>query len=114
MGLFFWRKESRTPNETPTETLPASSSSASVIRDSGAALASAASQRQQEPAGNTSTDENGAMEIPRATDVAIFEFGTADLFTLAGFCPISSSIQPCRWQVIPTSDPEAPQFRIAF
>ncbi|KAK3016766.1 hypothetical protein RJ639_006439 [Escallonia herrerae] len=64
---------------------------------------------------------NGAVEVPRDSplaDVTVFEFGsvaaTADKVTLAGYCPVSEDLQPCRWEILPASDSDAPQFRVVF
>lgn len=64
---------------------------------------------------------NGAMEVPRPDPVpgiTIFEFGsiaaTGDKVTLTGYCPVSEELAPCRWEILPATDPEAPQFRVVF
>ncbi|PIN27150.1 hypothetical protein CDL12_00066 [Handroanthus impetiginosus] len=62
---------------------------------------------------------NGAVEVPRpAADLAVFEFGSvaasADKVTLAGYCPVSDEIEPCRWEIMPASGSDAPQFRVVF
>ncbi|XP_071722361.1 uncharacterized protein [Rutidosis leptorrhynchoides] len=61
---------------------------------------------------------NGAIEVPRAENITVFEFGsvaaTGDKVTLAGFCPVSDDLEPCRWQILPASGSEAPQFRVVF
>lgn len=61
---------------------------------------------------------NGAVEVPRAANVTVFEFGsvaaTADKVTLAGFCPVSDDLEPCRWEVLPAAGSDAPQFRVVF
>ncbi|CAO2819383.1 uncharacterized protein LOC130801455 [Amaranthus tricolor] len=63
---------------------------------------------------------NGAMEVkrPPPTDVTVFEFGSvgasADKVTLAGYCPVSDELEPCRWEIISTNDSTAPQFRVIF
>ncbi|KAK4751712.1 hypothetical protein SAY87_020510 [Trapa incisa] len=61
---------------------------------------------------------NGAVEVPRPDNVAVFEFGsvaaTADKVTLAGYCPVSDDLEPCRWEILPASDSDAPQFRVVF
>uniref|UniRef100_A0A7N0UVR1 Allyl alcohol dehydrogenase-like protein n=1 Tax=Kalanchoe fedtschenkoi TaxID=63787 RepID=A0A7N0UVR1_KALFE len=60
---------------------------------------------------------NGAVEVPRS-DITVFEFGsvasTADKVTLAGYCPVSDELEPCRWELLPASDSDAPQFRVVF
>lgn len=63
----------------------------------------------------------GAVEVPRPAPVSgitIFEFGSVanstDKFTLAGYCPVSDELEPCRWEVLQATDSDAPQFRIVF
>ncbi|XP_030445085.1 uncharacterized protein LOC115667667 [Syzygium oleosum] len=61
---------------------------------------------------------NGAVEVPRPANVTVFEFGsvaaTADKVTLAGYCPVSDDLEPCRWEVLPAAGSDAPQFRVVF
>ncbi|KAI3892133.1 hypothetical protein MKW92_053119 [Papaver armeniacum] len=61
---------------------------------------------------------NGAMEVPRPADVTVFEFGSAavsaDKVTLAGYCTVSEELEPCRWEILPGTTSEAPQFRVVF
>lgn len=61
---------------------------------------------------------NGAMEVRRPADVTVFEFGSAaaagEKVTLAGYCPVSEELEPCRWEIIPAAGSDAPQFRIVF
>ncbi|XP_061343982.1 uncharacterized protein LOC133289949 [Gastrolobium bilobum] len=60
---------------------------------------------------------NGAMEVPRPpnTNVSVFEFGASnDKVTLAGYCPVSEDLQPCRWEILPAIGSNAPQFRVVF
>ncbi|XP_065877324.1 uncharacterized protein [Euphorbia lathyris] len=62
---------------------------------------------------------NGAVEVPRpASNVTVFEFGSvnasADKVTLAGYCPVSDDLEPCRWEILPAADADAPQFRVVF
>ncbi|XP_051123641.1 uncharacterized protein LOC127246367 [Andrographis paniculata] len=65
---------------------------------------------------------NGAVEVPRpatfAADVSVFEFGSVaasvDKVTLAGYCPVSDELEPCRWELLPASGSDAPQFRVVF
>lgn len=101
MGLLFWRSNKKVAEEKPKE--PPSPSTASIT-----------------PSAQQSTDSyNGAvMEVPRPAETSVFEFGLAakseDGITLAGYCPVSNDIEPCRWEILPTGDPEAPQFRVVF
>ncbi|CAL9131078.1 uncharacterized protein LOC103970593 [Musa acuminata AAA Group] len=61
---------------------------------------------------------NGAVEVRRPGDVTVFEFGSVaasgDRMTLAGYCPVSDELEPCRWEIIPAVGTDAPQFRIVF
>ncbi|KAK8919096.1 hypothetical protein KSP39_PZI021425 [Platanthera zijinensis] len=61
---------------------------------------------------------NGAVEVRRTADVTVFEFGSAaaagENVTLAGYCPVSEELEPCRWEIIPAAGSGAPQFRIVF
>ncbi|PKI46911.1 uncharacterized protein LOC116203139 [Punica granatum] len=61
---------------------------------------------------------NGAVEVARPGNVTVFEFGsvavTADKVTLAGYCPVSDELEPCRWEILPASGSDAPQFRVVF
>ncbi|XP_047309054.1 uncharacterized protein LOC124912473 [Impatiens glandulifera] len=66
---------------------------------------------------------NGAVEVLRTpplmpADVTVFEFGSVsastDKVTLAGYCPITDDLDPCRWEILPADCEEAPQFRIVF
>ncbi|XP_018805689.1 uncharacterized protein LOC108979469 [Juglans regia] len=87
-------------------------------------------QQQPKPESKTKPPENpsskpaevpgmhGAVEVPRPTDITVFEFGsvaaTADKVTLAGYCPVSDELEPCRWEILPASASDAPQFRVVF
>uniref|UniRef100_A0A2P2NFT0 Allyl alcohol dehydrogenase-like protein n=1 Tax=Rhizophora mucronata TaxID=61149 RepID=A0A2P2NFT0_RHIMU len=97
MGLLSWFKRSPRPEAKPAQTPP--------------------------PATQVSTSEvpgmNGAVEVPRpAKKVTIFEFGSvaasADKVTLAGYCPVSDELEPCRWEILPANENDAPQFRVVF
>ena len=64
---------------------------------------------------------NGAVEVTRPAPVSgitVFEFGSVanstDKVTLAGYCPVSDDLEPCRWEILKATDSEAPQFRIVF
>ncbi|CAN4127773.1 unnamed protein product [Withania somnifera] len=66
---------------------------------------------------------NGAVKVsrpnlPPPTDITVFEFGSVaasvDKVTLAGYCPVSDELEPCRWEVLPASGKDAPQFRVVF
>nr|GLL25888.1 uncharacterized protein LOC109174826 [Ipomoea trifida] len=61
---------------------------------------------------------NGAVEVSRPLDITVFEFGSVaasvDKVTLAGYCPVSEELEPCRWEILPASGSDAPQFRVVF
>ncbi|KAM7493982.1 hypothetical protein LguiB_028591 [Lonicera macranthoides] len=64
---------------------------------------------------------NGAVEVNRSSplaDVTVFEFGSVaasnDKVTVAGYCPVSDELEPCRWEILPSSGSDAPQFRVVF
>lgn len=61
---------------------------------------------------------HGAVEVARPADITVFEFGSvaasADKVTLAGYCPVSDDLEPCRWEILPASSSDAPQFRVVF
>ncbi|CAN6346293.1 unnamed protein product [Urochloa humidicola] len=64
---------------------------------------------------------HGAVEVRRqrqAADATVFEFGSAAesgaAVTLAGYCPVSDDLEPCRWELVPAAGEGAPQFRIVF
>ncbi|KAL6609701.1 hypothetical protein ACP70R_039670 [Stipagrostis hirtigluma subsp. patula] len=65
---------------------------------------------------------NGAVEVRRQRqgqpDATVFEFGSAAesgaAVTLAGYCPVSDELEPCRWELVPAVGEGAPQFRIVF
>ncbi|KAM3322226.1 hypothetical protein P3S67_003377 [Capsicum chacoense] len=69
---------------------------------------------------------NGAVEVTRSanppppppSDITVFEFGSVaasvDKVTLAGYCPVSDELEPCRWEVLPATGSDAPQFRVVF
>lgn len=64
---------------------------------------------------------NGAVEVTRPgpnVDVTVFEFGSvaasSDKVTLAGYCPVSDDLEPCRWEILPATGSDAPQFRVVF
>ena len=47
------------------------------------------------------------MEVPRPAETYVFEFGLAakseDGITLIGYCLVSNDIEPCQWEILPTS-----------
>ncbi|GAB2273712.1 hypothetical protein Dimus_008493 [Dionaea muscipula] len=101
MGLRWWKKGDENPDPKP----PSSSQPQTP-----------SPQQQQQP---EVPGMNGAVEVPRsATEVTVFEFGSVatstDKVTLAGYCPVSEDLEPCRWQILPVKDSDAPQFRVAF
>ncbi|CDP21856.1 unnamed protein product [Coffea canephora] len=82
--------------------------------------------QKSEPVKTQSASEvpgmNGAVEVrrpgPPPADITVFEFGSlaasADKVTLAGFCPVSDELEPCRWEILPAKGSDAPQFRVVF
>ncbi|GAB2287105.1 hypothetical protein Dimus_021490 [Dionaea muscipula] len=96
MGLCWWKKGDENPDpKAPSSLQP---------------------QSPQQP---EALGMNGAVEVPRPdTEVAVFEFGSVatstNKVTLAGYCPVSEELEPCRWQILRTKDSDAPQFRVAF
>ncbi|XP_060674604.1 uncharacterized protein LOC107430432 [Ziziphus jujuba] len=82
-------------------------------------------QPDNKPAPNPKPTEvpgmNGALEVPRppaAANITVFEFGSvaasSDKVTLAGYCPVSDDLEPCRWEILPATGSDAPQFRVVF
>ncbi|KAL3497694.1 hypothetical protein ACH5RR_040426 [Cinchona calisaya] len=104
MGIFSWFKGNK--NQTKPDSKPEPIKTQPVS--------------EQEVAGM-----NGAVEVRRRTnpqpppaDITVFEFGSvaasADKVTLAGYCPVSDDLEPCRWEILPAQGSEAPQFRVVF
>lgn len=99
MGILWWRngKKSQPEEKSPVEKA-----------NGGAA------------AGVEVPGMNGAMEVKRPpnTSVTVFEFGSVaasnDKVTLAGYCPVSEDLEPCRWEILPAIQSNAPQFRVVF
>ncbi|MED6167722.1 hypothetical protein PIB30_005344 [Stylosanthes scabra] len=110
MGLLSWWKGKKSEPQPPNSNSSSSSSSSSV--------------QQQKANGAAKPTEvpgmNGAVEVPRPPDatVSIFEFGSVaasnDKVTLAGYCPVSEDLEPCRWEFLPAIESNAPQFRVVF
>ncbi|ESW28613.1 hypothetical protein PHAVU_002G003700 [Phaseolus vulgaris] len=100
MGLLWWRKENK-PKD-PSSSIPNSKA------------LDATKPLPESPA------MNGAVEVPRPPNVtvSIFEFGSVaasnDKVTLAGYCPVSEDLEPCRWEILPAAQSNAPQFRVVF
>ncbi|KFK35193.1 hypothetical protein AALP_AA5G252500 [Arabis alpina] len=67
---------------------------------------------------NPAPGMNGAIEVPRPDRATVFEFGSVaaagDRVTLAGYCPVSDELEPCRWEILPADGKNAPQFRVVF
>jgi hypothetical protein len=102
MGLLFWRKGK---NAASQEAQPSDKGSAEGSSD--------ATVEGKEVAGM-----HGAVEVRRPTEVTVFEFGSTrdsgERITLAGYCPVSDELEPCRWEIVPALEDNAPQFRIVF
>ncbi|XP_014520431.1 uncharacterized protein LOC106777365 [Vigna radiata var. radiata] len=103
MGLLWWRKENK-PQSQPNSS---SSITTSNAVDTTKPLAEAPGM-------------NGAVEVPRPPNatLSVFEFGSVaasnDNVTLAGYCPVSEDLEPCRWEILPAIQSNAPQFRVVF
>ncbi|XP_052210212.1 uncharacterized protein LOC127813326 [Diospyros lotus] len=103
MGLLSWwrgSKEAPSPGPKPTFAAPKPDPKASSLPSEVPGM-------------------NGAVEVPRpAADVTVFEFGSVaastDKVTLAGYCPVSDDLEPCRWEILPATGDDAPQFRVLF
>ncbi|XP_072956376.1 uncharacterized protein [Typha angustifolia] len=104
MGLLSWWKGNPSSPTPP----PAAASSGN-----GRASGANTEARSREVPGM-----NGAVEVRRPADVTVFEFGSAvasgDRVTMAGYCPVSDELEPCRWEIIPATGSDAPQVRIVF
>ncbi|KAK9075619.1 hypothetical protein SSX86_003945 [Deinandra increscens subsp. villosa] len=110
MGLLSWFKG----NTQPT-TAAGDSGITATEKSNSKALVSTEKATEQVP------DMNGAVEVSRPAsnvDVTVFEFGSiaasSDKVTLAGYCPVSDELEPCRWEILPASGSDAPQFRVVF
>ncbi|XP_027914580.1 uncharacterized protein LOC114174039 [Vigna unguiculata] len=107
MGLLWWRKGNKPQIQENSQPNPSSSILKSNAADTTKLLAEA-------------TGMNGAVEVPRPPNaaVSIFEFGSVaasnDKVTLAGYCPVSEDFEPCRWEILPATQSNAPQFRVVF
>ncbi|KAK7307736.1 hypothetical protein VNO77_41061 [Canavalia gladiata] len=101
MGLLWWRKGKKSE--------PEAKSSKSNGTERGKPLSP-----------SEAPGMNGAVEVPRPanTSVSVFEFGSVaasnDNVTLAGYCPVSEDLEPCRWEILPAYQSNAPQFRVVF
>ncbi|KAJ1391759.1 hypothetical protein SESBI_36419 [Sesbania bispinosa] len=101
MGILWWRKGKKSEPETKS----------SIEKRNGGGTAKPPTEVP---------GMNGAMEVPRPpnTSVSVFEFGSVaasnDKVTLAGFCPVSEDLEPCRWEILPAIETKAPQFRVVF
>ncbi|XP_020218045.1 uncharacterized protein LOC109801400 [Cajanus cajan] len=110
MGLLWWRKGNKPqpqPQPQPEAKSPSASSSSMNGADTTKPVVEAPGM-------------NGAVEVPRPANatVSIFEFGSVaasnDRVTLAGYCPVSEDLEPCRWEILPAVQSNAPQFRVVF
>ncbi|RCV17066.1 hypothetical protein SEVIR_3G194000v4 [Setaria viridis] len=104
MGLFSWWRGGRRGGGPPEQR----SQPAGAVAGAGSAEAVA-------------SGAHGAVEVRRqrqAADATVFEFGSAAesgvAVTLAGYCPVSDDLEPCRWELVPAAGEGAPQFRIVF
>ncbi|GJW45899.1 hypothetical protein Tco_0077545 [Tanacetum coccineum] len=107
MGILSWWKGSSSNNNK-------SNTSLKTTTDNSKAMVSS------EKLGEEIPGMNGAVEVSRPSapnvDVTVFEFGSvaasSDKVTLAGYCPVSDDLEPCRWEILPASGSDAPQFRV--
>ncbi|XP_021768119.1 uncharacterized protein LOC110732481 [Chenopodium quinoa] len=96
MGLLWWKRKDKSPETKPPP------------------------EKSKSKPGEAVEGLNGAVEVrrPAATEVTVFEFGSVaastDKVTLAGYCPVSEELEPCRWEILPADDSNAPQFRVVF
>ena len=104
MGLFSWWRGGRRGGGPPDQQ---GQQSSAVSGASGTEVATSGT--------------HGAVEVRRqrqAADATVFEFGSAAesgaALTLAGYCPVSDELEPCRWELVPAAGEGAPQFRIVF
>ncbi|KEH27490.1 hypothetical protein MtrunA17_Chr5g0400191 [Medicago truncatula] len=105
MGLLWWRKGKNSQPEAKLSTTE------NAAKNGGA---SAVKPTTEAPG------MNGAVEVkrPKNASVSVFEFGSVaasnDKVTLAGYCPVSEDLEPCRWEILPAVESNAPQFRVVF
>ncbi|CAL1376080.1 unnamed protein product [Linum trigynum] len=109
MGLFSWFSGSPPDSDSPPKPKESANNPKSSSSSSAAATATEV------------PGMNGAVEVPLRPppkNVTVFEFGSVatstDKVTLAGFCPVSEDLEPCRWEILPSTDSDAPQFRVVF
>ena len=99
MGLFSWWRRRGSPEQSDQQPAKGAGSAAPSVLAAGT---------------------HGAVEIRRQhqADATVFEFGSAAesgaAVTLAGYCPVSDELEPCRWELVPAAGEGAPQFRIVF
>eukprot|EP00245_Coleochaete_scutata_P006384 TRINITY_DN20811_c0_g1_i1.p1 TRINITY_DN20811_c0_g1~~TRINITY_DN20811_c0_g1_i1.p1 ORF type:complete len:113 (-),score=22.66 TRINITY_DN20811_c0_g1_i1:556-894(-) len=112
MGLFGKRKSSEKQSEAATDPPPAAARvEAPPEKPSVSGAAGVGATIPPEP--KVKSDQDTVQQ-----DTSVFEFGSAgnseEKITLAGYCPISDEMEPCRWEILPSGGSEAPQFRIIF
>uniref|UniRef100_M8CMF4 Allyl alcohol dehydrogenase-like protein n=1 Tax=Aegilops tauschii TaxID=37682 RepID=M8CMF4_AEGTA len=102
MGLFSWWRGSRrgSPEQAPNQ---------QPAKGAGGAQAQVAVPGTRWGVGGAAAGQ---------PDATVFEFGSAaesgTAVTLAGYCPVSDELEPCRWELVPATGEGAPQFRIVF
>jgi len=105
MGLLWWRKGKNSQPEAK------SSTTENAAKNGGDAAVKPTAE---------APGMNGAVEVKRPLNasVSVFEFGSvaasSDKVTLAGYCPVSEDLEPCRWEILPAVESNAPQFRVVF
>src|SRR4051812_48703874 len=112
MGLFswLWRGSSRgSPEQTPAK--GAGGAQAQV------AVPGRGAREQRRGRGGGGARARGAAPAPQGgggvrgrrhpPDATVFDFGSAGesgtAVTLAGYCPVSDELEPCRWELVPAT-----------
>ncbi|CAM6021317.1 unnamed protein product [Sphagnum balticum] len=103
MGLFGGRGKKSQEKKKEEEEIPPPQPSKPALESTAVTQAAAKSEAN-----------NSGIQ----TEASVFEFGSAansdEKMTLAGYCPISDELEPCRWEILPSGGSEAPQFRVIF
>ncbi|KAH7299078.1 hypothetical protein KP509_25G071700 [Ceratopteris richardii] len=73
--------------------------------------------KEQEAETVSANTSSNIQKQPNVPDTSVFEFGSAgeEHLTIAGYCPVSNDLEPCRWELMTAPvDAESPLFRIVF
>ncbi|KAK9667893.1 hypothetical protein RND81_13G018500 [Saponaria officinalis] len=111
MGLLWWKKNN---NKNSDESKPPQQ------KNNNPSTTTTTTTTTTTSGGGEVAGMNGAEVVnrPRPTEVTVFEFGSvgasADKVTLAGYCPVSEELEPCRWEILTGQESDAPQFRVVF